>query len=122
MAGVTDPRKRKSLLPKAKISLNPMSPSLRIFEVAKCRSGVSPDIEENSLAFGLLESGSLAPGLALIGCRRVRSAPDMEKFIGSWPVFSKSPREAQGGAPEGGRAPRDFSRAASLSPERVLKL
>lgn len=59
MAGVTDPRKRKSPLQKAKISLVSMSPSLRIFEVAQCRSGVSPDIEENSLAFGLLESGSL---------------------------------------------------------------
>lgn len=82
-------------------------------------------IEENSLAFGLLGSGSLPPGLgerARLGCRRVRPAPDMEKFKRPLASFFQVAPRGGGGAPEGGRAPRDFSRATSLSPERFLRL
>lgn len=41
------------------------------------------ELDQNPLAFGLLESGAVAAGLgecARLGCRPVRPAPDMERF------------------------------------------
>jgi hypothetical protein len=56
---------------------------------------------------------------ASLGCRRVRPAPDRERLKRPPAGFFKSPREARGGAPEGGRAPRDECFFAKRNAARV---
>ena len=78
------------------------------------------ELDQNPLAFGLLESGAVAAGLgerARLGCRRVRPAPDMERFHRpSAAFFSFLARE-------GACAPRDHApyawRNQSESPKAI---